>query len=56
MGEEKRCPRCGDDWPLTEEFYRRIKSCGRERWQSFCRACEAEWVAEKRAAARAAEE
>jgi hypothetical protein len=45
LGEEKRCPRCREIWPLTPEFFRRIVN---KRWQSYCRACEAEWVAEKR--------
>lgn len=46
---EKVCPRCKESWPLTLAFYRRIKASGRERWQSWCRACEAEWLADKRA-------
>jgi len=51
-GEEsmkrKRCPRCREKWPLEPDFFRRIRASGRIRWQSWCRACEAEWIAQKR--------
>lgn len=49
-GVEKCCPRCKEEWPVNPDFYRRIASKGRQRWQSWCRACEAEWVALKRKA------
>lgn len=46
---QKRCPRCRERWPKDEEFFRSLHDRkGHTRLQSWCRACEAEWVADKR--------
>ena len=50
LGTEKRCPRCGEWWPLDDEFFYRATPCHRlrgARWQAYCRACWAERSAER---------
>lgn len=50
---EKTCARCGDDWPADAEFFR-VRGEGTDSkattYMPWCRACEAEQKAEKRAA------
>lgn len=36
LGEQKRCPRCLDWWPVEDDFYKRRPN---GRPQSWCRAC-----------------
>lgn len=41
-GPCKFCARCGEWWPLTDEYWYRLAKArqGRvSRWQSWCRAC-----------------
>lgn len=46
--DSKRCPRCGEVWPLELEFYRILCVKGIPySWHSYCRACEVEWRREK---------
>jgi len=44
---ERRCPRCGEWWPATTEFFRYRARSG-VPLVSYCRACEVEWVRERR--------
>jgi hypothetical protein len=49
LGRELLCPRCGDYWPATPEFfYRRGQGKG---WHSYCKACYLERRAELRSGA-----
>lgn len=47
LGRQKRCPRCGEDWPHDEEFYypNARRSSGFNAW---CRACDCEAMSERR--------
>ena len=45
--EEKLCTRCREWWPCDVEFFRLDRP---GVWHSWCRACEAERIAERRAA------
>jgi hypothetical protein len=41
----KRCSHCGELWPLTLDFYHLMRKAGCPiRWQTWCRACIAEWA------------
>lgn len=39
---EKMCPRCKEQWPADEEFFRKDHRGDHPRLHSWCRACEAE--------------
>lgn len=47
VGKEKRCPKCCEWWPADGEFYGTRPDTGYLR--SWCRACESEADAERRA-------
>lgn len=42
LGTERRCPHCGDWWPLDDEFWQPTVKRGRATFHSWCRACLAE--------------
>lgn len=46
---EKKCTRCGEDWPADGEFFRVLHRYGRSALAPWYRACEAEQKAEHRA-------
>ncbi len=37
----RRCPKCGDEWPLTSEFYHRNRTES-DGYESWCKACKNE--------------
>lgn len=39
IGLEKRCPDCGDWWPVDDEFYFVQRERGVERPSACCKAC-----------------
>lgn len=39
IGIEKRCTRCGEFWPVDDEFYSHQRDQNGERASSYCRAC-----------------
>ena len=43
----KTCTKCGDTWPLDEQFYHR-KSGSPDGFASHCKACVAEYKAARR--------
>lgn len=46
LGTMKSCSKCGEWWPLDEEFYYRNRTCN--KFYSECRACYREWDAKRR--------
>lgn len=39
LGTVRRCTRCGEEWPLDEEFYYYQVRHGRRVSSAWCRAC-----------------
>lgn len=48
LGIERRCPRCRQFWPEDAEFFSPATKRGRPTWFPWCRACKAEYDAERR--------
>ncbi len=43
LGEVRKCPQCGDWWPLDREFWY-LKPGSSDGFDSYCKACRAEYV------------
>lgn len=39
LGIEKRCTRCGEFWPVDDEFFSVQREPGGARASAYCRAC-----------------
>lgn len=47
LGVVRLCRRCGEEWPLDEEFWlpQRHPRSANDRWHNWCRACRLEVTA-----------
>lgn len=51
---ERKCSRCRDWWPLTEDYYPRASEARGGVWDVWCHACHTEYRTERRAREKAA--